>query len=62
METNTKSTNKRIYQLPAIEKIILDSEISLALESSDSPPTYESKNNLNTLEYFTNDPMKADLG
>jgi hypothetical protein len=65
METNTQSTNKRIYQLPAIEKIVLDNEISLQLESSsDSPPIpgNESASNLNSFEYFTNDPMKANLG
>ncbi len=62
METNTQSTYKRIYQFPAIERIILDNEISLQLESYNSPPTRETNNNLNSLDYFSNDPMKTDLG
>ena len=46
---------KRNYIAPTLEQIILDNEISLALEST--PPTFESKNSIHAPEYFTNEPF-----
>jgi hypothetical protein len=53
----------RIYSSPKIERIDLDKEISLALESVDdtNPPfgPYESK--LQTPMYFNNSVVKTEL-
>ncbi|HET7733647.1 MAG TPA: hypothetical protein VFK73_07395 [Paludibacter sp.] len=51
--------DKRIYNSPHIERITLDNEISLALESD--PPTYESGNSSTVPEYFNNDPFRSDI-
>jgi len=59
MKTTTQANDKRSYSPPIIEQIMLDHEISLAMESD--PPIFESKCNLNTPEYFNNDPLKMDL-
>lgn len=58
MTTNIYNTVKRTYNSPQIERIRLDNEISLILNSveSDSPdgePT-------SALEYFNNDPFKGN--
>lgn len=60
MENTTQKNDKNIYCSPVIERVTLDNEISLALESY--PPAPETKNDLNTSEYFTNDPFKTDVG
>jgi len=57
MKTENK---KRTYSPPTIEKIVLDKEISLALESSATPPT-EPTGSL-APEYFNNDPFKSYMG
>ena len=59
MKITTQTTDKRNYSLPIIEQIMLDHEISLAMESD--PPIFETKQNLNTPEYFLNEPFKIDL-
>lgn len=47
---------KRTYTVPLIEKIQLDNEISLALQST--PPTYENVIQKNAPEFLNNDPFK----
>jgi hypothetical protein len=47
---------KRPYQFPHIEVVVLDNEISLALESD--PPTYESINVLKIADSFDINPFK----
>ena len=56
METTSQTNKKRSYHSPVIEKIMLDNEISLTLDSL--PPTWESKSDLKAPEYFNNDPFK----
>ena len=52
---------KVTYIAPQIERIILDNEISLALESTPSPGPGEGAYN-KTPEYLTNEPFKSNLG
>jgi hypothetical protein len=51
-----KTTDKRAYLTPRIEKVNLDSEISLQLESSppDDPVLTKAP------DYFNNDPFKSN--
>ncbi|MDD4992656.1 MAG: hypothetical protein PHR83_10520 [Paludibacter sp.] len=55
---NTENKLKGNYCTPKIERIQLDNEISLALES---PPAYELVKNTNMPEYFNNDPFKTNI-
>ena len=55
-----KITVKKIYVLPRIEKIKLDNEISLALESGNSDPGEPGSIGSLTPEYFNNDPFKIN--
>jgi len=56
---NTTDNAKRPYISPTIERVELDNEISLALESSPpSGPGEYSK----APEYFNNDPFKTNVG
>jgi hypothetical protein len=48
------------YRVPVVERINLDNDISLALESN--PPTFESKNGMQVPEYFNNDYFKNNIG
>ena len=60
MNTKNEVAKKRTYTAPNIERIKLDNEISLALESTPPiGPGWESKN---APEYFNNDPFKTNLG
>jgi len=52
-------TEKREYNAPIIEQIILDNEISLALESD--APVGPGEGKLNAPEYFNNDPYKSNM-
>jgi len=52
----TQYVEKREYTVPSIEKIKLDNEISLALESTPPLGPWEVSNN--APEYFNNDPFK----
>jgi hypothetical protein len=54
-----KAQNKmnRLYESPLIERIELDNEIALQLESTPPPAPGEAK--LNVPEYFNNDPFKT---
>jgi hypothetical protein len=53
----TQYTGKREYEAPIINQVLLDHEISLALEST--PPTYETQNCSNAPDYFNNNPFKS---
>jgi len=57
---NTIYKVRRTYLAPVIEKVILDNEISLALESI--PPGGPNEGLLNTPEYLKNDPFNVNLG
>ena len=59
MKTNHIKTEKQSYSSPAIEKIKLDNEISLVLESS--PPLGPNETAQNAPEYFNNDPFKSNV-
>lgn len=59
MENIAQTNDKKIYHLPVIERIRLDYEISLALESD--PPGYETNNGSITPEFLNNDPFKVDF-
>ena len=48
-----------MYTTPKIEKIVLDNEISLALQSA--PPTGPDEGISKVYEYFNNDPYKTNL-
>ena len=56
---NTK-TDKRIYQAPHIERVLLDNEISLVLMSTD--PGDPNRFTSTPPEYFHNDPFKTNVG
>jgi len=59
MNTHIVDIAKRQYRVPKIERIRLDSEISLTLEST--PP--EGPNETSQApEYFNNDPFKTNVG
>lgn len=51
------NTTKLQYIVPKIERIELDNEIALQLESN--PPVEPGEAKVNTPEYFNNDPFKA---
>ena len=53
--------NKNHYTAPLIERIVLDNEISLTLDST--PPVGPGEGASNKVpEYFNNDPFKINLG
>jgi hypothetical protein len=60
MKTQIVNTAKRTYLAPQIERIKLDNEISLALEST--PPEGPGEPTSQAPEYFNNDPFKSNLG
>lgn len=55
----TQNKENRLYVSPIIERIKLDNEISLALES---PPVGPDEGYLKIPEYFNNDPFKNSMG
>jgi len=55
-------SKKRIYCTPFIERIKLDNEISLVLESAGSDPGEPGTFSSNATEYFNNDPFKINIG
>ncbi len=64
MKTKMENIQKRTYSSPQIERIELDNEISLALESATPPeaPGYEGGSlGSNAPDYFNNDPFKTNL-
>ena len=60
MKTQIENITKKSYKAPKIERIRLDSEISLVLESN--PPAGPNESLSKAPEYFNNDPFKATFG
>lgn len=60
MKTDNKNMEKRNYFPPVVEKIRLDNEISLALESS--PPIGPDEGVNLSPDYLGNDTFKTNLG
>ena len=54
---STEIKLKRNYSIPKVERIQLDNEISLALES---PPAYELVKNTKLQEFNNDNPFKID--
>jgi len=52
------NTSKQTYVIPQLERIELDNEIALQLESQ--PPKAPGEANLQSPEYFNNDPFKLN--
>lgn len=59
MKTIEEKIKKGIYISPKIERIQLDNEISLALESM--PPYGPGESKLSKPEYFDNNPFEKNL-
>lgn len=57
MKTQNSNTVKKDYSAPQIEKIQLDNEISLQLESAPKPDSDDEVMN-RTPEYFNTDPYR----
>lgn len=60
MRISIETSDKKAYFSPQIERICLDNEISLALESTPAPGPGEGYNK--APEYLNNDPFKTYLG
>lgn len=58
MNTKNEIIQKRTYSTPQIERIQLDNEISLVLESTSPPSAPGWGQNLQAPENFNNDPFK----
>jgi hypothetical protein len=58
MKSKEKMIEKSIYKSPAIELIILDNEISLALQSIPPEGPGETSNVIASPEYFNNEPFR----
>lgn len=52
--------NKKQYINPQIELIVLDNEISLALESNLEPPLGPDESRNSAPEYFNNNPFNEE--
>jgi len=59
MKNTKENTSKRIYCRPRLERILLDNEIALVLESNPPFGPNESTNNLKP-EYFNTDPYATN--
>jgi len=55
-------THKSVYAAPTVERIELDNEIALQLESSMTPPKAPGEAMNTAPEYFNNDPFKSNRG
>ncbi|MEI8205169.1 MAG: hypothetical protein WCH34_19290 [Bacteroidota bacterium] len=53
------NTKNQTYSAPQIERIELDNEIALQLESTVTPPKAPGEAHLNAPEYISNDPFKG---
>ena len=62
MRINIEISEKKAYFSPQIERISLDNEISLALESTPAPGPGEPGYVGYAPEQMNNDPFKANLG
>lgn len=56
-----ETTKKRIYKTPQVERIRLDNEISLVLQS-DGSPFGDPEANLQTKNNYDNNPFKINVG
>lgn len=54
-----RKTDKRVYMQPEVETILLDNEISLALESD--APVGPGEGMLITPEHFNNEPFRNSV-
>ena len=61
MKTLNNNTNKRRYISPAVTRIKLDNEITLALESTPATPGNGDEVYNTPSVYFNNDPFKINL-
>jgi len=57
MNTQIEISKRASYIQPVVKKIVLDNEISLALESS--PPFGPGESSNKVPEYFNNNPLNA---
>jgi hypothetical protein len=57
---NNQNKDKRVYAAPLIDRILLDNEISLILESD--PPFGPDESISFAVEYFNNNPFKSNVG
>ncbi|MEI6752790.1 MAG: hypothetical protein WCK78_06455 [Paludibacter sp.] len=55
------NNKKQVYIAPQVERIELDNEIALQLESSALPPKAPGEAGLMAPEYFNNDPFKNNV-
>jgi hypothetical protein len=60
MKKNNDITRRRPYCAPLVERIKLDKEIALALESE--PPIIPGEGLSKAPEYFNNDAFKNNIG
>jgi hypothetical protein len=60
MKTKENNLAKRIYLNPSIEFILIDNEISLALQSE--PPVGPGESLSLIPEFVNNNPLKATMG
>ena len=60
MKTKENNIAKRIYLNPTIEFILIDNEISLALQSE--PPAGPGESLSLAQEFMNNNPFKATMG
>jgi len=58
MDTTHNISKGKIYTTPQIERIELDNEISLILQSNINPVGEP----IGAFEYFNNDPFKTKIG
>lgn len=56
---NTLKTEKHVYSSPSIERVTLDNEISLVLQSA--PPAGPNEISAVVPEYFNPDPFKTNI-
>lgn len=52
-------TEKRVYFAPMVERITLDNDISLQLQSE--PPTGPNEGYNSTPKYYNNEPFKSNM-
>lgn len=61
MDTKNKMIEQRIYVTPELQQVLLDNEISLALESFPPGGPYEGVNQLSKPDCLQSDPFKSNL-
>ena len=57
---NTPENKKRSYSPPSMERVRLDNEVSLVLQSA--PPFGPGENISSSSLYYSNDPFKTVIG